>query len=260
MNEQITPSSSRFVRPLPHQPLRGGDVQPGMAQEVLPFTISVVTNQEELDKAVHIRHSAYARHVPEFAETLRFPEAADTDPGVVVLLAQSKLDASPLGTIRIQTNQYKPLCLEQSVALPDWMKPLRLAEATRLGVTDGKFGRLITTVLFKSFYLYCKEIGTDWMVITGRSPIDRQYERMLFSDVFPGRGYIPMPHVGNLPHRVMSSCVETAEARWSTAKHPLFDFAFRTHHPDIKLDAEHMSIYPPMTRSLNTGRRPMFAM
>jgi hypothetical protein len=239
----------------------GSLVRPAMVEEVLPFTVSIVKNQEELDKAVRIRHSAYARHVPEFAETLKYPEASDTEPGVVVLLAQSKLDGSPLGTIRIQTNQYKPLCLEQSVALPDWLRPLRLAEATRLGVTDGKFGRLITTVMFKAYYLYCKQLGTEWMVITGRSPIDRQYERMLFEDVFPGRGYIPMPHVGNLPHRVMSSCVDTAEARWTAARHPLFDFAFRTHHPDIQLDGENLGYFAPTPAERRaTNRRPVFTM
>ena len=90
-----------------------------------------------------------------------------------------------------------------------------------MGVTDGAGGRLVTTVLFKSFYLYCKRAGVQWMVVSGRSPIDRQYERLLYSDVFPGAGFIPLRHVGNLPHRVM--CTETAscETRWAAAKHPL---------------------------------------
>ena len=208
---------------------------PKMVEEVLPFTVRLVGDDQDLSKAVQIRHSAYARHLPTFAETLKTPESADSEEGVVVLLAESKLDGSPLGTMRIQTNEFKPLCVEQSVQLPEWLKGHRLAEATRLGVTDGKGGRLVTTVLFKAFYLYCKLTGIEWMVITGRSPIDRQYERMLFEDVFPGAGYIPLAHVGNLPHRVMTSSVQTAEARWTAAKNPLFDFAFRTFHPDIEL-------------------------
>jgi hypothetical protein len=214
--------------PQPPAPLK-------MVEEVLPFTVRLVGDDDDLSKAVKIRHSAYARHLPVFAETLRTPESTDSDEGVVVLLAESKLDGSPLGTMRIQTNEFRPLSVEQSIQLPDWLQGHRLAEATRLGVTDGKGGRLVTTVLFKAFYLYCKLTGIDWMVITGRAPIDRQYERMLFGDVFPGSGYIPLAHVGNLPHRVMSSCVATAEARWTMARNPLFDFAFRTFHPDIEL-------------------------
>ena len=214
----------------------GSEATPAkMVEEVLPFTVRLVGDDQDLSKAVQIRHSAYARHLPTFAETLKTPESADTEDGVVVLLAESKLDGSALGTMRIQTNEFKPLCVEQSVQLPEWLKSQRLAEATRLGVTDGKGGRLVTTVLFKAFYLYCKLTGIESMVITGRSPIDRQYERMLFEDVFPGAGYIPLAHVGNLPHRVMTSSVQTAEARWTVAKNPLFDFAFRTFHPDIEL-------------------------
>ena len=233
----------RFAEPAARLPQTGltvstqpaETVQSKMVEEVLPFTVRLVGDDDDLNKAVKIRHSAYSRHLPLFAETLKVPESTDSDEGVVVLLAESKLDGSPLGTMRIQTNEFRPLSVEQSIKLPDWLKDQRLAEATRLGVTDGKGGRLVTTVLFKAFYLYCKLTGIDWMVITGRAPIDRQYDRMLFEDVFPGSGYIPLAHVGNLPHRVMSSCVATAEARWTVARNPLFDFAFRTFHPDIEL-------------------------
>jgi hypothetical protein len=203
--------------------------------EQLPFTVRLVHDSQDLDKAVDIRHRAYARHLPDFAQKLKVPEREDTESGVTVLLAESKLDGSPLGSMRIQTNQFSPLAVEQSIELPDWMRGKRLAEATRLGVTDGKGGRLVTTVLFKSYYLYCKQIGVSWMVVTGRSPIDRQYDRLLYQDVFPGVGFIPLRHVGNIPHRVM--CTETAscEQRWMAAKHPLFEFAFRTYHPDIQV-------------------------
>ena len=203
--------------------------------EQLPFTVRLVHDVDDLEKAVRIRHSAYARHLPAFAATLKEPEREDNESGVTVLLAESKLDGSPLGSMRIQTNQYKPLAVEQSIELPEWMHGKRLAEATRLGVTDGKGGRLVTTVLFKSFYLYCKQIGVDWMVVAGRSPLDRQYDRLLYTDVFPGTGFIPLRHAGNLPHRVMCTETATCEARWAAANNPLFEFAFRTHHPDIQV-------------------------
>ena len=97
-------------------------------------------------------------------------------------------------------------------------------------------GRLVKTALFKSFFLYCKNEGIEWMVIAGRAPIDRMYERLLFSDVYPGMGFIPLQHANNMPHRVMSFEVGTAEQRWAAVKHPLFDYIFRTHHPDLQLD------------------------
>lgn len=231
-----------------------------MIEEQLPFTVRQVLNEEDLNKAVHIRYSAYARHLPEFAQQLKSPEPIDREAGVVVLLAESKLDGSPLGTMRIQTNQFKPLCLEQSIDLPDSLKTQSLAEATRLGVTNDRGGRLVTTVLFKAYFQYCQQAGIERMVVTARAPVDRTYDRLMFDDVFPGVGYIPIHHVGNLPHRVMQFNVETAQERWTQAKHPLLDFMCSTHHPDINLGGQSQRYVTPAAVSLfptNGATRPM---
>jgi hypothetical protein len=208
------------------------------AVERLPFTVTIARSDEQLRKAVTVRHAAYARHVPAFAERMKVPERCDLEDGVVVLLAESKLDGSPLGTMRIETNRYRPLALEQSVELPDWLQGCSLAGASRLGVGLGRIGRVVKTALFKAYFRYCEQVGIDWMVIAGRAPLDRQYEALLFQDVFPERGFIPLSHASNIPHRVLAFEVETAEERWSAAHHPLFDFVFRTHHPDLDLRCE----------------------
>ena len=54
-------------------------------EELLPFTVRLVADEEGLRKATTVRYSAYARHLPEFAETLRHPEPADQEKGVVIL-------------------------------------------------------------------------------------------------------------------------------------------------------------------------------
>lgn len=208
---------------------------PALTTERLPFSVRLVRSEADLVKAVQIRHSAYARHVPAFAETLRAPEAYDKQDSTVVLLAESKLDGAPLGTMRIQTNARGPLPLEQSFKLPPHLRHATLAEATRLGVTERFEGRAVKTVLFKAFFLYCQMQGIDWMVITARTPIDRMYERLMFKDVSPSLGYVPLAHVGNLPHRIMCFEVQGAEQRWDSQRHPLFDFVFRTEHVDIDL-------------------------
>ena len=215
-------------------------------EESLPFTLKIVRTQAELNKAVLIRQAAYDRHLPDFAKSLIKPEAADFEKGTVVLLAESKEDGSPVGTMRIQTNAYKPLCLEQSINLPNWLKELPMAEATRLGVTNQVGGRLVTTALFKAFYMYCQQIGVEWMVIAGRAPVDRMYQRMLFDDVVPGQGFVPLAHANNLPHRVMSFNVKTAFEKWSAVNHPLLNFAALTHHPDITLDIPRKPLAMPI--------------
>jgi hypothetical protein len=210
-----------------------------MAEERLPFTVRIVRGEEALHKAVSIRQAAYARHVPAFAATLNSPEPNDHDRGSVVLLAESKLDGSPLGTLRIQTNRFNELSIAKSVELPAWLKNKSMAEATRLGVGLGQTGRVVKTVLFKALYLYCIEEGIEWMVIGARSPLDRQYEALLFQDLFPGQ-FIPLRHANNIPHRVLAFEVGTADERWSEANHPLYKFMVQTHHPDLDLsDSEY---------------------
>lgn len=207
-----------------------------LREQRLPFTIRIVDDEQALQKAVGIRHAAYNRHLPELARKLLQFEPADLAQDTIILLAESKLDGSSLGTMRIQTNHDQPLVLEQSVALPVWLQGRRLAEATRLGVTPGQIGKMVKTLLFKAYFLYCVENGIDWMVITARSPLDRQYDALLFQDVFSGGQFIPMQHVGMLPHRVMAFEVATARARWSAAAHPLFSLMFEIHHADLMLE------------------------
>jgi len=211
------------------------NVVPISLPQRLPFTISIAADEQEIQDAVHIRHAAYARHVPGLAALLSEPEAGDRATGAVVLLARSKLDHEPLGTMRIQTNAHRALALEQSIALPPRLRQGHLAEATRLGVCQSRIGRVVKTLLFKAFYLYCRRVGVDWMVIGARSPLDRQYEALGFDDVFPGRGYVPLAHAGNIPHRVLGFEMAGAEARWRQAQHPLYALFCRTQHPDIDL-------------------------
>jgi hypothetical protein len=207
----------------------------GMPTERLPFTVRRVDSEDALWKAVRIRQAAYARHVPDFARTLAIPEASDYEDDTVVLLAESKLDGSALGTARIQTNRHGPLHLEESIELPEWLQGRRLAEVTRLGVSEGRIGHVVKVALMKAFFQYWEQSGTEYAIATGRAPIDRQYEQLMFSDVFEPGQMIPLSHVGNIPHRVMAFEIATAEARWTAAKHPLLKFVRQTNHPDIQI-------------------------
>jgi len=209
----------------------------GGAIERLPFTIRRVETEADLLKAVRIRHAAYARHVPDFARSLAQPEAADYDTDTIVLLAESKLDGTPIGSTRIRTNLYRPLGVEESIVLPDWLQGKRLVEATRLGIDEGRVGRMVKIALVKACFMYCEDNAIDYSVATGRPPVDKQYEQLMFVDVFPEDGLVPLRHVGNIPHRVMAFEIATFEQRWTEARHPMLNFFFNTHHPDIDIGA-----------------------
>lgn len=241
---QQHPSSRAVIGALSSVPMQPPVAMRLQMTERLPFTVRLVQNGIDLRKAVQIRHAAYQRHVPVFAQSLTMPEPHDAEDGVVVLLAESKVDGAPLGTMRIHTNCFKPLSLEQSITLPPWLSARSLAEATRLGVTEDRIGRLVKSVLFKAFFLYCQRNSIEWMVVCGRNPLDRMYERLLFDEVHPGMGFVPLAHAGNLPHRIMQLEVAAVEPRWGAAKHPLYGFFFHTAHPDIDVKPTSIAARP----------------
>jgi hypothetical protein len=224
----------------------------GMAEERLPFTIRVVRSGDTLQKAVAIRQAAYARHVPAFAAKLGAPEPNDHDRGSVVLLAESRMDGSPVGTMRIQTNRFRDLAIAQSVELPAWLRHKSMAEATRLAVAQGGSGRVVKIILCKAFYLYCLAANIEWMVIAARPPLDRQYEAALFKDVYPGE-FFPMRHGNNIPHRVLAFEVGTAAERWANASHPLLKLMVQTRHPDIDLSGADVSSWSRPARRVESG-------
>jgi len=225
--------------------------RPEMSTERLPFTIRRVENEDSLKKAVAIRHAAYARHVPEFARSLALPEACDYEEDTVVLLAESKLDGTALGTARIRTNIHHPLHIEESVVLPEWLQGRRMGEVERLGVGEGRIGHMVKVALVKAFFEYFEQTGIEYAVIAGRAPVDRHYEQLLFSDVFGDKEMVPLRHAGNMPHRVMAFEIATGEARWTAARHPLLKFFRHTHHPDIQVgDVGDVRV----TSDVHTGR------
>lgn len=225
-----------------------------MAEERLPFTVRLVRNDEDLKKAVLIRQQAYARHMPEVAQNLGAPEKLDTDEGVGILLAESKMDGSPLGSVRIQTNQFQPLALEKSVQLPDWMRGMSLAQVSRFGVVHGSVGRLVKMVLVKGCLQYSQEHDIDWDVIAARPPLDKMYAQLTYQDLFPEAGLIPLSHMGNVPHRIMGFEVASCQRRLTAMNHPLLNFFCHTRHPDLDLGGVDMSWAYPAAASYASDR------
>ncbi len=207
-----------------------------MLIENLPFRVIRVSDQNDLDKVAQLRHEAYARHLPQFAQTLASPEPADYDNDNLILLAVAKDDGAPLATMRIHTNRKKLLPLEQAITLPDAMRSTSLAEAVRFSVTNTrKSGGLTTRCLFKAYYLACVSHNIDWMVIGARSPLHKLYLGLLFDDISPNDEPVALSYADNIPHRVLRLRVQYVEPYWSDAKHTLYHFFFNTKHPDLEI-------------------------
>ncbi|MFZ5568494.1 MAG: N-acyl amino acid synthase FeeM domain-containing protein [Pseudomonadota bacterium] len=227
-------AASYRVLPLPPEYLEPEEAQTSI--EYLPFTVRQVASAADLRKAIDLRHMAYARHLPEFASALRAPESDDLESGVAILIAESKLDKSILGTVRIQTNLSNPLNMEHSIKLPRWLQNKRLAEVRRLAVAPGNAGRLVKMVLLKAVYQFCVHQELEWILVAARRPLDRMYEQLTLKDVLDGQTFIPLPRANNVEHRVLGLETRAFLSQLVAVEHPLLDFFFHTEHPDINPD------------------------
>lgn len=223
--------------------------EPQKVVERLPFTVRIVQSEEDLMKAVRVRYEAYAKHTPEYAEALKEPEEDDFQPDVAVMLAESKLDGSGLGTARVHINNLRPLKLEQQIRMPSHLLNQRLSSAGRLAIR-GAAGGLVRTVMFKSLFIYWETNLVDWAVVAARPPVHRLYERLLFNDIHGGQPFMPPSGENQVPHYAMALEIRNLHSIWTAANHPLATFFFDTNHPDINVK---------IARNLGDPRMPVRA-
>ena len=232
--------------------------------EILPFTVQIAS-EAQMEGVIALRANAYGKHLPELGAKLRNAEAADTQAGCEVLVATSKMDGSVLGTMRTHANMAAPLPLQYSLELPTPYAGQRMVESTRLCIKGDTGSSLVRTALFKAFHSYCLAQGVDWMLATGRRPIDRLYDGLLFTDVGTHGMFYPMTFTGGVPHRVMALAPGQVQTRWTAVNHPLTEFFFERHHPDIDLSGATPLAHLPWAcpevaaaqRALPTGAVPV---
>lgn len=210
--------------------------QPSPPRSVsLPFAVRIARTDDQLKKAIALRSEAYGRHVPDLGNTLKSLERLDLSPDSVVILAESKVTSEVVGTMRIQTNFHAPIAFETTVRLPESHTRRPLATVSRLAVKAGPQGRFVKLALFKSLYQYCMAKQVQRIVIGARPPLDRHYLALGFQDIFSSTMLFPLPTADNLPHRLLSFDVMSAERRWHQMAHPLYRFMLQRFHPDIEI-------------------------
>jgi len=203
-------------------------------EESLPFRVDIAS-RKHLQEVASLRAATYGKHLPALAASLSQPEPADFARGCEVFVAKSKFDGSLLGTLRTHSNVYNPLPLQASLELPERFSGTRMVETTRLCVKGSPGASTVRSALFKAMHQYCLEQKVDWMLAAARHPVDRIHDSLLFADVNERGVYYPMAHAGGVPHRVMCLSPADAERQWRINQHPLYRFAFETHHQDIDI-------------------------
>jgi hypothetical protein len=208
------------------------DVAAAVALE-LPFTVRIVRTEEHLSKAIEIRALSYGRHFPEVGERFRSPEDADRAAFSLVLLAESKSTGEALGTLRIETNSKGPLAVEGLLPPDSIYSGKTIAFVTRLGVKNGPEASLVKLTLFKALHRYCLACQVDWIVVIARPPMDRQYVKLGFEDVYAPGTLIPIRWAESVRMRLLALETISCEREWRTSRNPLYKFMFVDYCPDI---------------------------
>jgi hypothetical protein len=202
--------------------------------EHLPFRVEIAS-PAQMDGVIQLRAASYGKHLPDLGCKLREAEAADFEAGCEVFVATSKLDGTVLGTLRTHANLAQAIPLQYSLKLPQRFHGSRMVETTRLCVKGNPNSSLVRSALFKALHTYCLAQNVDWMMATGRRPVDRIYDSLYFSDVGDAGVFYPMTFTGGVPHRVMYLAPQAVQPLWHAAQHSLHDFFFATRHSDIDL-------------------------
>ncbi|WP_141211407.1 hypothetical protein [Rhodoferax sp. TH121] len=202
--------------------------------EHLPFRVEIAS-PAQMEGVIQLRAASYGKHLPDLGCKLREAETADTETGCEVFIATSKFDGTVLGTLRTHANVVHAIPLQHSLKLPTRFRGSRMVETTRLCIKGNPNSSLVRSALFKALHTYCLEHNVDWMLATGRRPVDRIYDSLYFSDVGDPGVFYPMTFTGGVPHRVMYLAPQAVQPLWHAARHNLHDFFFATRHPDIDL-------------------------
>jgi len=182
--------------------------------------------------------------MPSLGQSLQMPEAEDLKSDVLVLLAERKLDAQPLGSLRLQSNFTRPLRLQGEAPPLATLANMRLVESTRLGVDLGATSKIVTAALIKAAYEILHATSIDYNVTGGRRSMAQVFRSLQYDELEGGP--FPISFGNNIPHWIFVMPVREFEARLRAAGHWYFGFMAKTEHPDIDIDWEYvLSIFDP---------------
>jgi hypothetical protein len=220
------PQPSRLVDS-PKQPTR-------LVEAHLPFTIGVVSTEEQLRKVQALRAAAYGHHLPGLAASFSRPDPLDLEPEITLFYVEDKQSGELVGSARIQVNRHQPLQIERSLELPPELAGRLLSEITRLTVLPG-YPHPVRMTLVKACQVYCIAMQIVGVLAGSRRSLLRQYKSLGFRDVFEDERLVPLAHGAGLEHRILFRDTVNAEAESRANNQPYYDFMFRTYHPDIRI-------------------------
>ena len=129
--------------------------QPPRWETSLPFTVKVVSNEDQLVKVQALRAMAYATTCRASARPSAGPKAWTAIPTSRCCSCRTRPPGPASGSARIQINWNGPLQIERAIQLPEPWAGKLLAEITRLAVLPGYNDQPVRLALVKASHLFC---------------------------------------------------------------------------------------------------------
>ncbi len=199
------------------------------------FRVRVVRSPEQLHGVVSVRKEAYLSRLPELAEQVSLPEALDYSHGAIVLLAEDRNTGRPYGTLRLNTGR-EMLAMMEDIHLPSKIVDGEVAYISRMAVVgDAKQKSAVRRLIEKAMFQLCAAKQLRTVLILAVVPRERLFQHYGFSDVFHDALPRHPLFLNNIPVRALQCETYTIERTWREKKHPLYDFFFRTFHPELEI-------------------------
>jgi hypothetical protein len=217
--------------------------------EKLDFRIKLLRNDQRLEDAIRVRHDVFNRHHADVEggelETFNQIERKDIQAGCVLLVAESKLDNSILGSVRIETNTNRPLSIEHEVPLPESIRGRHLAILSRMSVVGGLSGKNVFFALSKAIYLYClaKQINSALLCCPVDS-LSRMYSRFGWTHLYGVSERYKLNENPKLTFSILHWHIELLRGvlKEISGKRA-HDFLFEKFHPDIEIFSSVSSVH-----------------
>ncbi len=200
-----------------------------------PYSVRIVRTPDQLQAAVDVRYQAYSEKLQALASKVSQPGELDFKHGPVVLLAENRLTGAPVGTLRLNTGA-TILEMLADIDLPDTIVRERVAFVSRMAVIGMVQERqLVRNLMQKAVFQLCIAKQLNRMLLLAVEPRERLFYRCGFSDVFvDGQARHPA-FLDRFPVKALYADTYSMERLWKEEGHPLYDFLFRTFHPEIEV-------------------------
>jgi hypothetical protein len=128
------------------------------------------------------------------------------------------------------------LTMMDDIQLPGEITNGQVAYVSRMAVVgDGRQKAAVRKLLEKAMFQLCAAKQLRTVLILAVVPRERLFHHWGFTDVFPDQMPRYPRFLNEVAVRVLQCETYSIERTWREMKHPMYDFHFRTFHPELEI-------------------------